>query len=176
MSLLLQINLSPESIQRIPKDFLLKIVHFSLPFSSYSRSELPVPVLKISRPLPPSSIPQQHQHTVVIQQHSPASFIKQTQVSSIYTKLSSIKPTTTTSNNNKLNSNSSHKTVRTTQIGNVMPSKIVVNAANTKILTNGTYANGKLSNHKSSPELRSINGTTTKNNGVNLHSHTMNGK
>lgn len=140
----------------------------------YSRSELPVPVLKLSRPLAqhPSSIPQQHQHTVVIQQQSPA-FLKQTQVSSIYTKLSSIKPTNTVPNNNRLNLNShnsqSHKTVRTTQIGNVMPSKVVVNAANTKILMNGhgNLPNGKLSNHKSSPELRSINGTRM--NGVSLH-------
>lgn len=142
----------------------------------YSRSELPVPVLKLSRPLPPSSIPQQHQHTVVIQQQSPA-FLKQTQVSSIYTKLSSIKPTSTTLNNNNrlLNSHSqSHKTVRTTQIGNVMPSKTVVNAANSKILMNGNgIANGKLSNHKSSPELRSINGTRISN-GVSLH-HPNNG-
>ncbi|XP_063702961.1 uncharacterized protein LOC134832758 isoform X2 [Culicoides brevitarsis] len=128
-----------------------------------SRSELPVPVLKVTKP---SNIPQhQQQHTVVIQQQqqSPA-FLKQTQVSSIYTKLSSIKPTTTLNAANRQmltqTSQSPHKTVRTTQIGNVMPSKTAVNAANSKIYMNGM---GKLlANHKSSPELR-MNGLSRVN-------------
>lgn len=123
-----------------------------------------MPVLKLSRP---SNIPQQqqHQHTVVVQQqHSPA-FLKQTQVSSIYTKLSSIKPTTTTIN--KFNSNSSsHKTVRTTQIGNVMPSKNSANVTTANKTLNGT-SNKMLSNHKSSPELRTINGLKTNGVAVN---------
>uniref|UniRef100_A0A336LMU9 CSON015058 protein n=1 Tax=Culicoides sonorensis TaxID=179676 RepID=A0A336LMU9_CULSO len=132
-----------------------------------SRSELPVPVLKLTRPSSnnTNNNPQQHQNTIVVQQQTPA-FLKQTQVSSIYTKLSSIKPTTTNSlnnnNNNHTNKLNSYKTVRTTQIGNVMPSKIAANVANHNLNHNNNNKltlNGKLSNHKSSPELRMMNGT-----------------
>lgn len=81
-------------------------------------------------------------------------FRKQTQISSIYTQLSSIKPAS-----NGLPR--PVKTVRTTEIGNVaLPPK--TSATNNNHIT--------IVNHRSTPELRNIRSTTSStvnNNNVN---------
>lgn len=80
---------------------------------------------------------QPHHAAAVALPPTPA-FRKQTQISSVYTQLSSIKPTGLPKHANAC------KTVRTTHIGNSYPA---------------TKGPRTISNHKSSPELRTVRTT-----------------
>lgn len=133
-------------------DFKRCVSYISKLFSS--RSELPV--LKITSTIATRS-PSYLQSTLSSANHqngTTAAFRKQQQISSVYTQLSSIKPTT--NGNNYLppptpsslqppKSVNSCKTVKTTHIGNI----------------GSTASRICIANHKSSPELRTNSSVRT---------------
>lgn len=116
-----------------------------------------MPSLKINY-LNSNKIQRHQQHSIIIQQ-APSNR-KQTQISSIYTQLSSVKPLPVSANisqkryltNNGVQNKNGHKTVRTTQIGNIQSVNKNVNHPH----NNNENSGNRIVNHKSSPELRSF--------------------